>query len=150
MREGASNTAATEYSPSSRGGGGGGGGSSSSSTSTSSVCVPDWICGQWDLCSADGEQTRDCFDGNNCGISAGSPLMDRSCDAPVVEPEEEPVEPVSTNTGSSGNVTTGSDEDLGAVTGLFSADTVKTHPILSLMVLLLVLLAAYGGYRYLK
>lgn len=66
------------------GGGGGGGGSSSSANVVNAVCVPDWICSQWSSCSA-GMQSRECFDGNSCGSSAGAPLFDRSCEMPVVE-----------------------------------------------------------------
>ncbi|MDP3988053.1 MAG: peptidoglycan-binding protein [Candidatus Levybacteria bacterium] len=55
------------------------------------VCVPNWQCNNWSICSG-GQQTRTCTNSNNCGVSTGEPSQIQSCvtpnPTPVVSPPQ--------------------------------------------------------------
>ena len=57
-------------------GGGGGGGSSGLPLA---VCEKKWLCGGWTECF-DGEQTRECWDQNECGDDENKPIESRECE----------------------------------------------------------------------
>jgi hypothetical protein len=47
-------------------------------SSTTTDCTPTWQCNSWNSCSG-GQQTRYCYDSNNCGTTTGEPTTTQSC-----------------------------------------------------------------------
>ncbi len=47
-------------------------------TTSPTVCVPNWNCGSWGICT-NGQQTKTCTDGNNCGVTTGRPSLTQTC-----------------------------------------------------------------------
>lgn len=43
------------------------------------VCISDWLCGDWSICSESGGQDRNCVDVNNCGTDEGIPAEFQLC-----------------------------------------------------------------------
>ncbi|HJX06175.1 MAG TPA: hypothetical protein VJ461_05680, partial [Candidatus Nanoarchaeia archaeon] len=43
------------------------------------MCIPNWVCGDWSVCNAFGEQARICTDYNACGSLENKPLTIMSC-----------------------------------------------------------------------
>lgn len=52
--------------------------SGSNYTLGSEICVEDWTCSNWTNC-LDGNQTRECVDGNNCGTTIEIPDIIQDC-----------------------------------------------------------------------
>lgn len=84
-----------EETPSPHSGGGGGGRRYVPPNIT--VCVENWICGNWSECAA-GKQVRYCGDTNMCNTTIFKPSLARSCEMPaaVEQPAPAPQESVRT------------------------------------------------------
>lgn len=48
-------------------------------TNNPAGCVESWDCSLWRACNADGVQTRECIDANNCGTTNDRPDLTKSC-----------------------------------------------------------------------
>ncbi|MCL5018193.1 MAG: hypothetical protein M1416_00285 [Candidatus Pacearchaeota archaeon] len=64
---------------------------STNPASTTSACVQDWQCGEWQEC-IEGTQVRVCTDINECGSEEGIPATSQACTVPIVETCEDGVQ----------------------------------------------------------
>ena len=61
------------------------------------ACVPNWQCGNWNMCLSS-QQTRTCTDTNNCGVATNKPTLTQSC----LSPSSVPVVSINQTTPASG------------------------------------------------
>jgi len=126
----------TTFAPSSPSSSGGGGSSNDDSEDdTDFICYEEWICGPWSSC-VDGEETKKCFDGNNCGTDDDKPEMSRECELVLEENDDGDT---SDDVNVLGNET--QENGLGGVTGAFlGINSFTWFGIIGLFLIIIILL----------
>jgi type II secretory pathway pseudopilin PulG len=59
-------------------------------TPTPTICYTSWQCGDWNGC-INNQQTRNCWDTNNCNTTNNEPVLSQYCSIPTPTPEVVPM-----------------------------------------------------------